>query len=757
MIWLFWMSAAAIVYILAGWPLLLGLLARFFPRPAKKEFSPRTVTAIVAVNNGEKFLGDKLDSLLKLDYPADKLDIIVVSDASTDGTDAMVESYRQRDPRIRLLRVPRGGKCAALNAAIPQATGEILLLTDVRQTLDRNCLRHLVACFADPQVGVVSGQLRILKGDSEGEQTVGLYWRFELWIRDRLSDVDSMFGATGPIYTIRRELAVVVPPEVLLDDMYLPLAAFFKGYRLISESKAVAWDVPTSVDEEFVRKVRTLAGNYQLMGFYPQLLGPGNRMWLHYMSYKVGRLVLPYLLIVFLVACILTPGWIPKACLAGAIGFGLLALLDAWLPQGFPLKRLSTTAKTFVTMMAAAALAVRVFFVDPRSLWVVTRPKKDWSGKQVKRTPVMLAIYMLDGGGSERQVRQTAMNLDPARFEVHLAFFRGNAERERELQAAGVKTLFVPLPSYASISAVKSALLLRRYLKDNKIQIVHAFDTPASTFAVPVARWAGTPVVLASQRSHRRIETKTALRLRRLADPFAMGFVVNAPMLADHLKIDEGIAPDKIHFCPNGLDTKRFTAEGRKRLPGMESATVVLGCVAAQRPEKQLPFLVDAFAEMRRQRHGLQMVLAGSGSDTANIAARVAANELGGACLLLPHVADTSEILRSIDIFILASSSEGTSNSIMEAMASGCAIVASNVEGTRDLIQDKSNGLLFEFGNQADLVAQVLRLVDDPVLRDKIASNSAEWVRTTMSVEASAARMASIYDQYLIRKGIIRS
>jgi cellulose synthase/poly-beta-1,6-N-acetylglucosamine synthase-like glycosyltransferase len=377
MIWAFWISAALIAYILVGWPVLVALWSRLFPNPIRKEFTPRTATVILAVNNGEQYLRGKLDSLLSLDYPREMLDVIVVSDGSTDSTDAIVEQCSMRDPRVQLVRVPRGGKCSAINAGVARATGEILFFTDVRQELDPACLRYMVACYADPRVGVASGGLRIRDSNSKGEQAVGLYWRFEIWIRDHLSDIDSIFGATGAIYTIRRELAVPLPAEALLDDMYLPLAAFFKGYRLVVERKAIAWDVPTNLDEEFVRKVRTLGGVYQVMGYYPQLLGPGNRMWLHYISYKFGRLVLPYLMLMFVAACVLTPGPIPKACLGGSIAVCLLAGVDRWVPQGFALKRLSATAKTFVSLLAASALAVRVFFVDPRSLWVITRPKKE--------------------------------------------------------------------------------------------------------------------------------------------------------------------------------------------------------------------------------------------------------------------------------------------------------------------------------------------------------------------------------------------
>jgi glycosyltransferase involved in cell wall biosynthesis len=383
----------------------------------------------------------------------------------------------------------------------------------------------------------------------------------------------------------------------------------------------------------------------------------------------------------------------------------------------------------------------------------VTRPKK---GRDVKRIPLLLATHLLDTGGSERQVRQTAVALDRSRFDVHLAFFRPDPDREREMQAAGVKTVYVPLFSYASLGAVRSALRLRRYLKDHGIQLVHAFDNPSSTFAAPVARLSGTAVVLASQRSNRFLEPKNFQRLRHLADPFAHGFVVNAQTLFDHLVKDEGVAPERIRICPNGLDTKRFTAEGRKRILELEDATLVIGCIATHRPEKQLPFLVDAFAEMRRLRPGLKLVLVGSGTETAKIVARVEAGSLGADCLMIPHTPDTAGLLRSIDIFVLTSSTEGASNSVMEAMASGCAVVASNVEGTRDLVRDGSNGFLFEFGNQGDLVAKVLALVDDAALRQRVAADSSEWVRANMSVEASVARMTAIYDEYLVEKGVIK-
>jgi cellulose synthase/poly-beta-1,6-N-acetylglucosamine synthase-like glycosyltransferase len=322
------------------------------------------------VYNGELYLDEKIRSILALDYPPEKMDILVVSDGSTDRTEAIARGFAVSG--VRLLALPRGGKPAALNAAIPQARGEILVLTDVRQPLAPDSVRLLLESFADPAVGAVSGELIVGSGTSSDADDIGLYWRFETWIRDRLSTVDSMFGATGPFYAIRRELAAPIPPDILLDDMYLPLGAFFRGYRLVVDRRARAYDIPTGLKTEFQRKVRTLAGNYQILTAFPALLGPRNRMWLHFISYKVARLLLPWLLIALAASSFGLPDpWRILALSAQAL-FYAMAAIDSAVPAGTPLKRISSPARTFVTMMVAAIRGLSVFFVPPRSLWKVT-------------------------------------------------------------------------------------------------------------------------------------------------------------------------------------------------------------------------------------------------------------------------------------------------------------------------------------------------------------------------------------------------
>lgn len=372
--WVFAAAAAWALWVVVLYPLVLGWRARRGDPVRKGPHAP-TVSVIIPVRNGAAFLAEKLESVLGQAYPAGRMvDILVISDGSVDRTEEVAREYAGRG--VRLLTQPSSGKCAALNLAIPEARGELLLLTDVRQRLKPDCLAKLAANFADPRVGAASGELVILDGESAEEARVGLYWRFESWIRKSLSRVDSMLGATGPIYALRRELAVPVPPECLLDDMYLPLAAFRKGYRLVQEPEAVAWDYPTVLEAEFRRKVRTLAGNYQLLRYYPWLLGPSNRMWVDYVSIKLGRLLLPWALVAMLLSTPFLPWPWNVAAGGGQAAFYLLAAADRWVGEGSGLKKLTSAARAFVVMMLAAAIAGSVFFTDPRTLWKETRVRK---------------------------------------------------------------------------------------------------------------------------------------------------------------------------------------------------------------------------------------------------------------------------------------------------------------------------------------------------------------------------------------------
>ena len=188
--------------------------------------------------------------------------------------------------------------------------------------------------WAIRQVGGASGHIVFVKSDGGGEADVGLYWRYEKWLRDKLTAVDSLLVATGCVYALRRELARPLRPDALIDDAYLPLAAIFAGYRFVFERRAIAYDYPTELDVEFQRKVRTLAGLFQLVTSYPRLLNVFAPVGFHFFSYKLGRLLLPYAFLLMAASGF----WLPRPWAEAAVGGQLvlygLAAVDHWIPAG---------------------------------------------------------------------------------------------------------------------------------------------------------------------------------------------------------------------------------------------------------------------------------------------------------------------------------------------------------------------------------------------------------------------------------------
>jgi cellulose synthase/poly-beta-1,6-N-acetylglucosamine synthase-like glycosyltransferase len=250
----FWGSLGALAWTQAGYPLAAAALARIRGRPVRKDEIEPTVTLIVAAHDEERVIDERLDNLLALDYPAEKLEIVVASDASSDRTDELVESFAAREDRVRLLRCPRGGKVAAQNRAVRSTSGEILAFTDANAKWRPDALRKLVRNFGDPDVGYVcGGHYYEAAGGTNREST---YWRFEAWLRRSESTLGSITGGIGPIYAVRRSDYVEVDAR-FGHDLALPYLMVQNGRRAVFEADAVAWEKPSrDVEDEYRRKVR---------------------------------------------------------------------------------------------------------------------------------------------------------------------------------------------------------------------------------------------------------------------------------------------------------------------------------------------------------------------------------------------------------------------------------------------------------------------------------------------------------------------
>jgi hypothetical protein len=285
---------ATLGYTYAGYPALIGALARLAPMDLAEDptWLP-TVTAVIPVYNAASYLRAKVASLQALDYPADRLEILVYSDGASDDTNDVARELAAADPRIKVLvAAERKGKPEGVNRMLEVATGEVLLMTDVRQRLAPGALRALVAKLADPKVACVSGNLVL-----EGATGAGAYWKYENWIRRQEGRYRGMVGVTGPLYAIRRADMANLPGGLILDDMWVPMRHVLEGRSIVFAEDAVCFDDAFGDDREYGRKVRTLAGNYQLFALLPGLLDPGkNPLWLEVVSHKVLRLVCPWAL-----------------------------------------------------------------------------------------------------------------------------------------------------------------------------------------------------------------------------------------------------------------------------------------------------------------------------------------------------------------------------------------------------------------------------------------------------------------------------
>ena len=296
---LLWFSIALLAYTYVGYPLLVRLWAGMKSQQVITGWMMPRLTLVVVAYNESRRIRQRLENFLDLDYPWDHLEVIVACDGCADDTAEQARAYHSTYVRVVEFK-KRRGKSAVLNDVMKLAKSEIVVLADARQRFETGALRALASRFADPQVGAVSGELVLLDGDSHSEvgKGVDFYWRYEKFMRLYEGQIDSTVGVTGAIYALRKQLFRPIPEALILDDVLIPMQVVQQGYRVLFEPRARAYDwvVPTA-QQEFTRKLRTIAGNFQLFFLRPWLLSPfHNRLWVQTVSHKLFRLLSPLML-----------------------------------------------------------------------------------------------------------------------------------------------------------------------------------------------------------------------------------------------------------------------------------------------------------------------------------------------------------------------------------------------------------------------------------------------------------------------------
>lgn len=352
----------------AGYPALALWLARKRNTPSPPENSEfADVTVVVAARNEAGRIGARMTNLLASDYPAANLNILVVDDGSTDTTSAA--ALASGDPRIRVLSLPQSlGKAAALNAGMAEVDTPLTVFADARQAFSANAIAALVSAFSDARVGVAAGHLVL-----PGNESSGLYWRIESALRQAESTLGWAHAASGAIYAIRTPLYQTLPEGLLLDDVWIPLHALRRGFRIADVPQALALEPEaTAPAAEFRRKLRTLVGNWQLMSAAPWLVNPWrNPVFFPWLSHKLARLLAPWALLLALIASMLsTSPWMRWALLAQLLAYAM-ATASLLAPDAARRVPLATAAGSFLLLNLAALLSLPRFLLRPdrSTLW----------------------------------------------------------------------------------------------------------------------------------------------------------------------------------------------------------------------------------------------------------------------------------------------------------------------------------------------------------------------------------------------------
>ncbi len=334
----FWAAAAVVVYVYAGYPVLLWLLQSAFRRPIRKRPVEPSVSILVAAYNEAHVIGAKIRNALAIDYPPDRLEIVIASDGSSDGTaEAASRVIQELDAseRVQVASFPvNRGKLAVLNEVVPALRGEIVVFSDAASMVEPAAIRQLAASFADPEVGAVSGVYRVSRQDEDvlGRQE-DFYWKYETFLKVLEARLGTVLGAHGSLYAVRKSLYPYPRPGLINDDYIIPVRILQQGYRVAYEPDAVATEEAREMGG-FGRRVRIMAGNFEQLREIAGFLWPPRPLpLLAALSHKLGRLVVPFAMAV----CLVSNGFLlslPFYRLTAGLqaGFYLLAAVGAIWP-----------------------------------------------------------------------------------------------------------------------------------------------------------------------------------------------------------------------------------------------------------------------------------------------------------------------------------------------------------------------------------------------------------------------------------------
>jgi cellulose synthase/poly-beta-1,6-N-acetylglucosamine synthase-like glycosyltransferase len=375
----FWCSVAGIVYAYVGYPIAIYFLSHVFGKtphpPAVAEADLPRVALLIAAHNEAAVIEQRIHNAQALKYPRHKIEVVIASDGSDDGTAMICKRYKGH---VQLLESTcQRGKAAMLNMAMEQVDAEIIILSDANTSMDVDSLRYLVRWFSDPDIGAVCGRL-VLNDLKTGRNVDSLYWRYETFLKRCEGRLNALLGANGAIYAIRRDLFIPLPPGTVVDDFVIPLSTKLQyGCRLVYDPQAVAFEeTAPDVGDEFRRRARIGTGGFQALGILWPLLSPRHgwtafTLW----SHKVLRWICPFLLIATLVISITLARFpVYTTALVVQLVFYLVCAVGSLLPSNNRLCRLLRISTMFASMNFALLVGCSRWLRGSQSgIWHRTR------------------------------------------------------------------------------------------------------------------------------------------------------------------------------------------------------------------------------------------------------------------------------------------------------------------------------------------------------------------------------------------------
>ena len=754
---MFWTCIAGVAYAYVGYPILGWLFASAFGR-VRREPRPvmagePSVTVVIAAYNEEATMADRLANALALDYPVDRLDIVVASDGSNDSTADIVAGCC--DPRVRLIEfASRRGKSAVLNDVLATLTTDIIVLSDANTRMETNAVRRLVRWFQDPRVGVVVGRL-VLNDPATGRNVDGLYWKYETFLKRMEARLNALVGANGAIYAIRRSHTVPIPDGALVDDLVLPLLMRLRaGGDLAYDHAALAFEDTTgNVAGEFKRRRRIGAGGFQSLRVLWPLLSPA-RGWIAFtfMSHKVSRWLCPFLLLgglAFNLVLVAHPlyrttlslqGLFYAAACAGAVATG----------SGFA-SRLIRLSTMFVTMNAAllagfcqwaAGIAggtwERTTRTEPGGILplATVRPLD-------RPIRVVHIVIALDIGGLEMVVASLANQIG-RRFQLHVICLEGLGPIASRLEHSAVTVECIGRPE---TSIARSVLTLRRRLQALGPDVIHTHNEKAHIRGALATLGLRRAAALVHTRHGESRATGWAALANRLA-VWRSAFVISVSEQASAISRAEGATSERVRVIRNGIDLD----EGRSSQCEPTRTRVV--AVARLTPVKDFPTLLRAARLVADANPRFLLDVVGDGPCRQSL--ERLRRELGLEGHVTFHGArdDVRRFLREGKLFVQASLSEGIALTLLEAMAAGVPIVATHVGGTPEVVADGVTGLLVPPADPDALARAMLTVLNDAATAQRMSDAARERAERCFNVRRMAASYEALYEEAVARPGV---